>query len=62
MKIISGYKNGRLTLRLIGELDHHGARNIMDEISGLIDVFCPAIWFWSCPDCPLWTVPGSRLS
>jgi pyruvate dehydrogenase E2 component (dihydrolipoamide acetyltransferase) len=34
MKIISGYKNGRLTLRLIGELAHHSARNTMDEISG----------------------------
>jgi stage II sporulation protein AA (anti-sigma F factor antagonist) len=41
MKIISGYKNGRLTLRLIGELDHHSARNTMDEISGLIDRFLP---------------------
>lgn len=32
MKIASGYNNGRLTLYLEGELDHHSARAAMKAI------------------------------
>lgn len=41
MKIFSAYKDGRLTLYLQGELDHHGARNTMGLIDKLIDDFMP---------------------
>ena len=41
MKIFSAYKEGRLTLYLQGELDHHGVRNTMGLIDKLIDDFLP---------------------
>ena len=41
MKIFSAYKDGRLTLYLQGELDHHGVRNTMALIDKLIDDFLP---------------------
>jgi stage II sporulation protein AA (anti-sigma F factor antagonist) len=41
MKIMSTYRNGRLTLRLSGELDHHGARERMEEIQELLDRYLP---------------------
>lgn len=41
MKIFSAYKEGRLTLYLQGELDHHGVRNTMGLIDKLIDEFMP---------------------
>lgn len=41
MKIFSAYKEGRLTLYLQGELDHHGVKNSMDLIERLIDDFMP---------------------
>jgi stage II sporulation protein AA (anti-sigma F factor antagonist) len=41
MKIFSGYDNGRLTLYLSGELDHHGAKGTMESIVGLIDEYMP---------------------
>ncbi|MDO4749779.1 MAG: STAS domain-containing protein [Eubacteriales bacterium] len=37
MKISTAYENGRLTVRLSGELDHHGARGSMSEVDRLID-------------------------
>ncbi len=41
MKIFSAYKDGRLTLYLQGELDHHGVKNSMELIGRLIDEFMP---------------------
>lgn len=41
MKIFSSYKEGRLTLFMQGELDHHGVRNSMELIDKLIDDFMP---------------------
>lgn len=41
LKIDSDYNDGRLTLRLTGELDHHGARQAMVEISEHIDLNVP---------------------
>ena len=41
MKIFSAYKDGRLTLYLQGELDHHGVKNSMELIDKLIDEFMP---------------------
>ena len=41
MKIFSTYSDGRLTLFLQGELDHHGVRNTMGLIDKLIDEFMP---------------------
>ncbi len=37
MQIFSSYNDGRLTLYLQGELDHHEARNAMKIIEKLID-------------------------
>ena len=37
MKIAKRYDNGKLTIFLYGELDHHAARSAMKAISDLID-------------------------
>ena len=41
MKISTSYRNGQLTLFLKGELDHHGAKDSMKKIDGLIDEYLP---------------------
>lgn len=41
LKISSYYADGCLTLSLAGELDHHGARQAMDEIRQRIDLYLP---------------------
>ncbi|MBE6948679.1 MAG: STAS domain-containing protein [Ruminococcaceae bacterium] len=41
MKIDSDYKDGRLTVKLNGELDHHGARLAMSAINEHIDLNLP---------------------
>ena len=41
MQILSKQKDGRLELRLIGELDHHAAREAMQEIGRIIDLSLP---------------------
>jgi stage II sporulation protein AA (anti-sigma F factor antagonist) len=41
MKVTSIYRNGRLTIRLSGELDHHGARESMEDIQELLDRHLP---------------------
>lgn len=41
MKIFSAYNDGKLTLYLKGELDHHGVKNSMALIDKLIDEFLP---------------------
>lgn len=41
MDISTGYDSGRLVIYLAGELDHHGARQTMRTIDGLIDEFMP---------------------
>lgn len=41
MKIDSDYKDGCLTIKLNGELDHHGARQAMMEISEHINLNVP---------------------
>ena len=42
MKISSVCDDGKLTIFLSGELDHHGARNSIPKISELIDYDLPA--------------------
>lgn len=41
MKIYSAYKEGRLTLYLQGELDHHEVKNSMKLIERLIEEYLP---------------------
>ena len=41
MLISTDYSAGRLTIRLAGELDHHGSREAMRKIDGLIDEYLP---------------------
>lgn len=41
MKIRNDCKSGKLTLRLMGEMDHHCAGRAMDTISNLIDEHMP---------------------
>ena len=36
MEIKSYYDSGRLIVRLVGEIDHHTAKTIRDDIDGLI--------------------------
>ena len=41
MNISTAFEAGRLTLYLIGELDHHEARNTMRRIDELLDEYMP---------------------
>ena len=41
MKLYSAYKEGKLTIFLEGELDHHEVKNAMQLIDKLIDEFMP---------------------
>ena len=41
MLISTDYSSGRLTIRLSGELDHHGSREAMQKIDVLIDEYLP---------------------
>ena len=41
MKISTEYLDGRLTVYLAGELDHHGARETVESISEAIDAKLP---------------------
>lgn len=41
MKIAKQYDDGRLTIYLYGELDHHAARGTMKAISDLMDMELP---------------------
>lgn len=41
MKINGNYKEGRLTLNFVGELDHHAAREAMRRLSGKLDTYTP---------------------
>ena len=41
MKIAKRYDNGKLTIYLYGELDHHGARNALREVEHAIDAALP---------------------
>ena len=41
MEIIAKAEDRRLLLRLQGELDHHGAKAVMEELTGYIDAARP---------------------
>lgn len=41
MKVYSAYREGRLTVFLQGELDHHGIKNSMEAIERLMDQYLP---------------------
>ena len=41
MNLESSYESGRLTLYLSGELDHHGARELLLQIHELLDESMP---------------------
>ena len=41
MKIAKQYDDGKLTIYLYGELDHHAARSTMKVITDLVDVDLP---------------------
>ena len=41
MKVYSAYREGRLTIYLHGELDHHEVRRSMEAIERLLDEYLP---------------------
>lgn len=41
MKVLSSYRDGRLTLYLQGELDHHGAAAALRHITRTLDDYLP---------------------
>ena len=41
MKVLSSYQEGRLTLYLKGELDHHEAAAVLGKISRTMDDYLP---------------------
>lgn len=42
MQLTSFLENGRLTVALSGEIDHHRARSYIDTIAAKIDAYTPA--------------------
>ena len=42
MQLTSFLENGRLTVALSGEIDHHRARSYIDTIAAKIDAYSPA--------------------
>ena len=42
MQLTSFLENGRLTVALSGEIDHHRARSYIDTIAARIDAYTPA--------------------
>lgn len=45
MKVITEYRQGRLTIRLYGELDHHAAKEVIETICREIDDCLPLSCF-----------------
>lgn len=43
MKLTSFVQERQLTVALTGEIDHHCAREIMDAVTGKIDVYLPLL-------------------
>ena len=41
MKVFSAYRDGKLTVYLQGELDHHGVKGSMEAIDRLLDQYLP---------------------
>ncbi len=41
MQFTSFLENGRLTIALTGEIDHHRARSYIEQIAGKIDAYTP---------------------
>ena len=41
MRVRSEFKDGKLLIKLEGDLDHHGARTAMGEIEELVDMYLP---------------------
>ena len=41
MKVLSSYQDGKLTLHLKGELDHHEASAVLRQVSRTIDDYLP---------------------
>lgn len=41
MNISAAFSAGRLTIYLVGELDHHEARSVMEAVDALIDEYLP---------------------
>ena len=58
MKVTAKRIDRDLTLQLHGELDHHGAKEVMLEIDRHLDVACRCGRRWIFPVYPLWTLPA----
>lgn len=43
MQMTSYLQDKQLTIALAGEIDHHGAKNVMAQITGKIDQFMPML-------------------
>jgi len=41
MKVFNSFENGKLTLTLVGELDHHSAKTTMKKLERFIDEYIP---------------------
>ena len=41
MKVFDSFENGKLTLTLVGELDHHSARITMKKLDRFIEEYMP---------------------
>jgi stage II sporulation protein AA (anti-sigma F factor antagonist) len=41
MKLLTSFKDGKLTIMLTGELDHHGAKGAINKIEDKIEEYLP---------------------
>ena len=51
-------RNGVMTARLCGELDHHNAGKMREEIDGTAQRVKPDCSGWILRRCLLWILPG----
>ena len=58
MQVSTSQTDGRLTFKLIGELDHHAAKNTMLKIGDAIDGALPVTVSWTWAASPLWPPPA----
>ena len=60
MNVQLSYKEGVLTAFLAGEIDHHSAREMREQIDEAAQKHKPLLpCAWIFLRCPLWTAPAS---
>lgn len=59
MEVSAKHEGQTLTFFLVGELDHHGAKGLLEIWSARSSGRCHCRWCWIFPASHLWTAPAS---